>query len=400
MISKKVLLILFITLSISLFSQTKDAKYSFYGFIRNDFYFNSRQNVESSDGLFNLFPKPISLNSSNENLNASPQAEMLSINSRLGIDIKGTPILGASSSAKLEADFAGFSTSFYVFRIRQAYVCLNWKNTELLVGQTWSPMFGNVNPTTPSINNGAPFQPFNRSPQIRFKQYLSETTTFTTAALYQMQYASQGPLGCSNSYLKNALLPDFFVGLENKAGNWTSGLGAEMKTIKPLIGEITSGSALIYTQYQTNTFQLKAKAIYGQNLSDEQMLGGYGISGTDTYTNFNTASSWLNLVYGNKYQLGIFLGMAQNFGTNQALMADNSGKYTFYGYGTYIDTQILCNRIYRIAPHVSYNLPNLKFSVEYNFTAATYGNLQNNGTVIQPYTVNNHRAVATIFYYF
>jgi hypothetical protein len=398
---KKLFPIFFIFLSFSVnAAEPVSTTIKFYGFVRNDFYYNSRQNIESGDGLFQLFPKPIELNSSNEDTNANPQSEMLSIETRFGVDINGSDLLGAKSSAKIEADFCGFGTSFYVLRIRQAYAQLNWKNTELLVGQTWSPMFGNVNPTTPSLNIGAPFQPFNRSPQIRLKQNLSESTTFTAAALYQMQYTSQGPVGSSNTYLKNALLPDFFVGLENKSANWTSGIGGEMKTIKPLVGTITSASALIYAQYHTNKFQVKAKAIYGENLSDEQMLGGYGLSGTDTYTNFNTASSWLNLVYGNKYQIGLFLGLAQNLGTNHNLAADDAGKYTFYGYGTYIDTQSLCDRIYRIAPHVSYNLPNLKFSVEYNFTAATYGNLQNNGTVIQPYTVNNHRAVATIFYYF
>ncbi len=35
--------------------------YKLYGFVRNELYFNSRQNVEALDGLFNIFPKPIDL---------------------------------------------------------------------------------------------------------------------------------------------------------------------------------------------------------------------------------------------------------------------------------------------------------------------------------------------------
>ena len=45
--------------------------YKFYGFVRNDFYYNSRQNVEALDGLFNIFPKPIELNSFGEDKNGS-----------------------------------------------------------------------------------------------------------------------------------------------------------------------------------------------------------------------------------------------------------------------------------------------------------------------------------------
>ncbi|MDD5185854.1 MAG: hypothetical protein PHS84_11395, partial [Paludibacter sp.] len=331
----------------------------------------------------------------------APQAEMLSVNSRLGIDINGSILWGATSSAKIEADFAGFGTDFYVLRVRQAYVRLNWKNTELLLGQTWSPLSGNVTPTKPSINLGAPFQPFNRSPQMRIKQNLNKSFALTLAAMYQMQYTSQGPLGSSGTYLRNAVAPDLFLGVENKTEYWTSGAGAEMKTIKPLTGKLTSASALVYSQYVNRDFQIKAKAIYGQNMSDHMMAGGYGISGTDTYTNFNTATGWLNMVYGNKYQAAILLGLSQNLGTNQALMADNStGKFTVYGYGTFNDTQTISDRIYRVAPNVSYNLSNLKLALEYSLTSARYGTLTGNGRVTNPYTVNNHRVVASVAYLF
>jgi len=56
--------------------------------------------------------------------------------------------------------------------------------------------------------------------------------------------------------------------------------------------------------------------------------------------------------------------------------------------------------LYRIAPQVSYNLPNLKFGVEYELTSANYGTLQSTGRVINPYPVNNHRIVASMSYIF
>ncbi|MCE5331642.1 MAG: hypothetical protein LLF95_05815 [Bacteroidales bacterium] len=404
---KKVLSIFFISISFyTVFAAEPTVNYKLYGFVRNDFYINSRQNVEALDGLFNIFPKPVDLNGSGEDKNAVPNAEMLSVATRLGLDFTGTTLLGAKSSAKIECDFAGISTSYYLIRIRQAYMKLNWENTELLVGQTWHPMFGNVMPAVPSLNTGSPFQPFNRSPQIRLKQALGEKFSLIAAAAYQMQYMSQGPNGTSASYLKNALLPNLYVGFENKSNNWTTGIGFDTKTIKINHEKLTSTSATAYTQFVQKAVQIKAKVIYGENLSDHLMIGGYGVSGTNsttnepTYSNLNTLSSWLNVVYGSKVQIGIFTGISQNLGANLELRSGSTGKYTIYGYGFYSESQQLVDRLFRIAPHVSYNLSNFKLAAEYELTSAQYGNIQSNGRVSNSYSVNNHRFMATISYLF
>lgn len=431
---KKLLTFVLLFLSITL-SATEPASttFKFYGFIGNDFTYNSRQNVELVDGLVQLFPKPISPNSKYEDINASAQAEMLSVNTRIGIDISSLPILGAKSTGKIEADFAGFGTTFYVFRIRQAYMKLNWKNSELLIGQTWHPLFGNVMPSTFSINGGAPFQPFNRSPQVRFKQTLSSTLTFTAAALYEMQYCSQGPLtvstsGASNIFMKNAIAPNLYIGLENKTSHWTTGVGIDFKTLKPEItnkAEINSLSASAYLQYVKNKLQVKAKVIYGENLSDQLMLGGYGVSkygtGADStkvlsYTNFRNGSAWLNVVYGSKFQVGLLLGISKNIGTNSDLAINaKTKKFCNYGFGFYdssdlnpnlkktdigfLDQQVL-DCLFRVAPVISYNLPNFKFGIEYDLTSAQYGNLQSNGLGLNPYSSNNHRIIASVSYIF
>ena len=52
---------------------------------------------------------------------------------------------------------------------RQAYVNLDWGKSAVLVGQTWHPLFGDVSPQMLNLSTGAPFQPFNRSPQIRYR---------------------------------------------------------------------------------------------------------------------------------------------------------------------------------------------------------------------------------------
>ena len=118
------------------------------------------------------------------------------------------------------------------------------------------------------------------------------------------------------------------------------------------------------------------------------MLSGYGVSGInsingeETYTNFKIVSSWLNAVYGKTWQIGAFVGLSQNLGTNKNLLTNNAGDFTAYGCGYSNDTQILLDRLYRISPHASYNLPNFNLGIEYRVTKifSAFVNLNNFGT--------------------
>lgn len=410
---KKTVTLLFITFA-TLVNAQESTKVKVYGFVSNEFFYNSRQNVELVDGILQLFPKPIEL-SLGIDKNAVDQAEMLCVNSRVGLDITGSPILGAKSSGKIEADFAGFGTSYYVFRIRQAYMKLSWEKTELIIGQTWHPLFGNLAPTTFSANSGAPFQPFNRSPQVRIKETLSKTLSITAAALYEMQYASQGPLsattsGASSVFMKNAIVPELFVGMENKTKHWTLGVGVDMKTLKPEPlndSKITSISASAYAQYANAKFQVKGKTTYGENLSDQLMLGGYGVSKyasdsatVQSYTNFKNMNTWVNVVYGTKLQVGLLLGASTNLGTNDNLDLRKGKKITAYGLSFYDASQQVLDKLYRVAPQVSYNLPNFKFGLELDYTKATYGAIQRDGSAKNTYNVNNKRVLASVAYIF
>lgn len=405
---KKSFSLLIISLIISPFSLLIKAqttpKYELYGFIRNDFYYNSRQNIDVIDGIFNMFPKPIVLDASGNDINNIPQTEMISVASRLGININGPEIFNAKSTAKIETDFCGTGSTYFLMRLRQAYMKLNWKKTELLAGQTWHPFFGNVSPTMISLNTGSPFQPFNRSPQLRLKQNLTSNLSFTLAGIYQMQYTSYGPEGKSNIYMKKALLPDLYFGMENTGKHLTGGIGLDVKTIKA-DSRLFSKSVMIYGNYTNKMFQLKAKSLLGQNLSDLQMPMGYGISGyntenkTNTYTNFNQSSSWINLVYGKTWQVGIFGGYLKNLGTDEDLLQSSNGDFTVYSSGYFSGNQHL-DQLFRVAPHLSYNFKNIRFGLEYDITNAEYGKLNTGGKVINPYSVNNHRITCAAIYNF
>ena len=410
MLVKKISIIPFLLLSYQfVFSAEPATTYKLYGFVRSELYYNSRQNVEALDGLFNILPKPKDeyiLNGEVSDKNNVSNSEMLSVATRLGIDFNSSPILGAKTSAKIECDFAGISSSYYLIRLRQAYLKLNWEKTELLVGQTWHPMFSNMQPITPALSVGTPFQPFNRSPQIRLKYNLNTNLSALVALSYQMQYLTQGPSGASAVYMKNGLLPGLHLGLDYKSKNILAGVGVDGKSLKINHERFNSGAAVAYIGYTNKKFQVRAKTILGQNLSEYLMIGGYGVSGTNaatgevTYTNINTSTSWLSLAYGNKIQVGIYGGFSQNLGTNKDLVATTTGKFTAYGYGYYQDSQSLLDQLYRVAPHITYNLSNFKLGFEYELTTAKYGTILNSGKVSNEYKISNHRAVTSISYLF
>jgi hypothetical protein len=410
MFSKKNLfyILTFVFSIISLKAAEPAASYKLYGFIRSDLYYNSRQNQEALDGLFNMFPKPIDIDASGKDKNAVPNSQMLAISSRLGIDFIGTPILGAKSSGKIECDFAGVKDYYYLVRLRQAYLKLNWAKTELLVGQAWHPMFSNLQPITPALSVATPFQPFNRSPQIRLNQKLNDNFTFITVASYQMQFMTQGPAGASASYMKNGLIPGLHIGLDYKSKSIVAGVGVDGKSLKINNVRFNSGAAVAYAGYTNKKFQVRVKSVLGQNMSEYLTIGGYGVSGINTstgedvYTNINTTTSWLSVAYGTKIQVGIYGGLSQNLGSNKDLLT-KAGKFTAYGNGFYNNInnlQLQMDQLYRVAPHITYNLSNFRLGFEYELTTAKYGEIQANGKIQNPYNISNHRAMTTISYFF
>lgn len=378
-----------------------------YGYVRNDFYYNSRMNEEGIDGMFHYFPKPIVLENGND-IYAVPQANMLSISSRLGINIQGNPIFGAQSNGKIEADFAGYGSTSYVLRIRQAYMQLSWDKTNLLIGQTWHPLWGSVTPTSLSLNAGMPFQPFNRSPQLRLNQNFNSSWSMKLAALYQMQYTSSGPIGFSPNYLRNALVPEFFAGIEHKTAKWNNGIGSDFKMIKPDNDNVLhSFTGTVFSQFNHKLLSVKVKATIGQNLSDQLMANGYGktydsTTATHGYSNMNIASTWINFVYGKKFQISLFGGYSQNLGSDDALYHDSfrDNKITLYSRGFYFDSQEFIDSMHRGSLSFSYNIPQFSIGIEYNLTGVEYGELQTNGRTANNYFVQNHRIIASVKYLF
>lgn len=385
-----------------------DVTMKVYGRVRADIFYNSRANVESVDGMFYMYPKGHDYDADGNDLNATPQGSMYSVYTRVGLDMKGPKLGSATTSAKVEADFRGSGSTLSTVRLRHAYFNLDWNGRhDLLVGQTWHPLFGEVSPNMLNVSTGAPFQPFGRAPQIRYRFTAPFGLRLTASAIWQSQYASAGPEGKSVNYLKQSNIPEIYVGADYHIGRFSAGAGLEMLSLKPrtkaTVGDktfkvnerVTSLSGELHLKYQARQWVIAGKTVLANNLTQCSMLGGFGVvetnaaNGEAQYTPFRHSASWINFVYGKKWQYGVFVGFMKNLGTGKAITGPT------YGVGLDVD------RIFSTNWTVSYNLPHWKFGVEFEPSTAWYGSLRkSDGHIVDTYSVTNYRALATAMFIF
>jgi hypothetical protein len=419
--TKNSLVLLFVICNLAVMAQDA-VHYKMYGFVRTDYYADSREMYSSTQDLFSFYPMYKNINENGADLNALSVNGLASINSRIGLDfVVPTTFLGASKAvAKIEGDFAGTSSYNLLFRIRQAYSQIFWSHSDLLVGQTWHPLFvPSTMPQVVSLNTGALFQPFNRSPQVRYNYHFRDIQ-LSAAAIYQMIYSTQGPdesdntkTTASSNYQRNAMVPDLFVSIEYKKSSWLVGLGLDYKSILPTryITEnsivvrvnkklLSTPAAMFYGVYAKNKWSVRSKVTYGQNLTEHSIIGGFAITPENKYVPFNSIASYLHLSYGKTHQIGLLLGYTEDLGASSTLTANSN----FYGFGVananITGKEKLIGNIFRITPTYTYTYENWKFGAELEYTNAGWGSRSTEGKILKLDRAENYRLYAILSYTF
>ena len=412
----KFVVCLLLLLPIAAISQEvkKESPVTFYGFVRSDYYLDTYKGLNAFQDVFYLFPNYIGVDANGKDINDQTTANFVSIVTRGGVNITGPDIFGAKTTGCIEVDFAGKPEIFLV-RLRKAYTLFSWAKTKLLVGQTWHPFWGNdAFPRIGALNTGTPFQPFNRSPQVRF-DYKSGALTYSLSAVYQQQYTSVGPIGSSNMYKRDVVIPETVFSLEYFKKSLTLGAGIDFNRIKPRVTTtgsdakvyvtdecLNSMSYTAYGKYVQGKLMMLLKGYYGQNMAHLTMIGGYGVetydplTGKESYTNYNGYSALFNITYGDKWKPGLLLGYLENLGSSKPL-ANKGGKADVWGLGTNI------MNMYRISPSISYSLPKFLLTAEYELTTAAYGVGQfkfNDGLFADTHSATNNGIRLIMTYYF
>ena len=167
--------------------------------------------------------------------------------------------------AKIETDFdngLSGSTGTANLRLRQAYMTLAKDGLSIKFGQAWHPLAADL-PDVLSLNSGAPFNPFSRTPLLNVDYRLGDRLTLNVYAIWQMQYTSAGPVegaesGVSYSadFIKYGCTPEFFLGLSYSDGGGLVRIGADLLSIKATDNALymldTSGT--LYTSTDATTW--------------------------------------------------------------------------------------------------------------------------------------------------
>jgi len=375
----------------------------FSGFVKTDLMFDSRQTVTAREGHFLLYPAAESPDVDGDDINATPNLNILAIQTRLKGSISGPDAFGAKTGGIIEGAFFGHSNSdVNGFRLRHAFLTLKWDTSTLLMGQYWHPMFvTDVYPGTVSFNTGSPFQPFSRNPQIRFTKTMG-AMNWIVAAMSQRDFASSGPNGTSSTYLRNAVIPNLHFQLQKKSEGSVLGIGADLKMLTPQLTvggfktteKVTGLSAIAYAKFNMASSTFKIQGVYGQNMTDHLMLGGYAVETIDeaageiTYLPTTVMSVWTELSGGKEFAYGIFGGYTKNLGTSDTVAG------SFYGRGSDIDA------IYRIAPRLMWTSGKTRFAAELEYTAAAYGNPDEELKIEDSESVANLRLLLAAYYFF
>jgi hypothetical protein len=385
-------------------AQEEPFNIKFGGYINWTANYDSRQTVSLREGYLLLYPAEEKKDNLGKDINNKANFNFLSIQTRLNSKIEGPGALGAKTSGFVEAEFFGTSEGdVNGLRLRHAYLAFKWDNTLVQIGQTWHPLFvAEVFPGVISFNTGVPFQPFSRNPQVRVTQALGSFNVIA-ALVSQRDFTSNGPSGYSSAYMRNAGIPGAHLQLQYKQPGFIAGAGADFKELVPRIEttkkqstdeKISSYAGIIYAKYSAGNFSIAAEGVYGQNMTDYLMLGGYAVNsidtatGIETYSNLDVMSAWTDISYGKDFKAGLFAGYSKNLGSKDKLA------------GTYYTRVNNIDNILRISPRIQYTIDKVMLGAEAEYTRAAYGDPDEYGKVNSAKNIANFRIILTTYYFF
>ena len=428
--------------------------FSVYGFVRNYLVFDTHEVSAGTQDLFFYMPTDSDMLDGVDR-NAKLSFRMLALTSRLGLRFTGYRFGDLQVSGAVEGDFYCMSGSTATFRLRQAYAGLLWDNLELgdlllNVGQTWHPLAADL-PHVTNLETGAPFNPLNRSPQI-MAHWTVGKFTWTGGILYPMQYLPVGPSESTSPYWrwysqkyepvttygvtksadfnKYGLIPEVYLGVSFRHKGFLGRVGVNMFSILPgweapeveIVDEATrelafdftvatplkttrlfAFSPFVFLEYTHGSFQIRAKGVLAQSGEHLNLLSGYGATynwktHAMEYTPMQDVASFLSFQYGKKFQVMCMLGYMQQIGTTKALFVPQSNRTLWLNDSADPAIQRAC----RATPTLAYNLGKLTFALEYNCTAAWFGegNRNRGGLFETGHWVLNHRVEQMIKFNF
>jgi len=374
------LLLCSVTLTKTVLAQEAESKikYKFGGYVELKAYYDDYKSKTTRNQMVYLYPlAPEFIAGRDANKVSTLNASVFA--SRLNFAVTGMEFLKAKVNTFIEADFNGSSQStIYMLNIRHAYINMNWGKSSLLMGQTdHLTLVSEVTASTLAFIAGYPFNPLNRSVQLRYSYSPSNNLKLLAAAHIYTAHKSIGPEDAQ----VNAKIPDlqFQIKLGDPQKTF-GGITAGYKFLKPVIYDFqrqeyapTMGSFNIGAFLRTNIqdkILFKTWASYGDNMTMLGQLGGYLMQWSEhssiKYESIGAISWWQDTEVNLKgnFKAGLFAGYQTRLNASgkmiSAINSDNVKDINLLWFG-------------KISPRVTYNISN-KFilGIEYSRTTARW----------------------------
>ena len=375
------LLLAVITTMVFAQEEKKPLKVEIHGFVGINAHMDTRQSATARNESIYLFPLPANPDDEGNDLNAGASYDMDASFSRFNVGVTGPKVFGAKSFAFIEGDFLGDKSKSdhdVSFRLRHAFIRLNWKKTGILFGQYWHPLFITENfPNTVNLSCGTPYHPLNRQPMLRVTYQVSDKTELIGFLMTQNDFRDKGTVYERSS--ENAMSPEIALQAKYKTQNgFFTAITGGYKVIKPLLqdphtnlktDEPAAGAYLTGSvKKKFNAFTFKAEALYTAGMTNVVMLGGFAEKANNTpqreYTAIQNLSFWSDIETNHeKVRPGILLGYTQNRGA-----IDKATPLSGFSIGGNIAD------MYTIAPRIKfYATPKIWLGAEWMYTVAAYG---------------------------
>ena len=382
----------------------KDSKFTPYGFFRTAAIFDTRDSKAGSEDMFYFRPLDHTFNFEGQDIYNSMSLKSYAITTRLGVNVTGYRYGAMKVDGKIETDFYLMNGNTASLRLRHAYVDIYFDKLGYMenkfsfkVGQSWHPMAEDL-PYCVNIETGAPFTPFNWSPQLMIEYTFAERIHYTLGALYPMQFLPTGPLGESETYIKYGLIPELYGGMSYTGKHFTAKAGVDFVGLKPRWRTLTRDyvsedwydrgtkvkdrlymfSPFAYLQFEKGMFKINAKSVFAQGGDHLRLMGGYALYDWRDiydykYTPLRSTVSFLSFSIGRKLQFMCMGGYMKALGTAHNLSVDEEGycRSEDIYYSSAGDKGIA--QMYRVTPTIAFNAGKLTLAVEYNNTSVQYG---------------------------
>ena len=410
---------------------THKSKIEPYGFFRTAAIFDTRDSRAGSEDMFYFRPMDRQYNLLGQDIYDNMSLKSYAIATRLGANVTGYKYGSMKVDGKVETDFYLMNGKTASLRLRHAFIDVYWdrigkkENTlSFRVGQSWHPMAADL-PYCVNLETGAPFTPFNWSPQLMIDYALADKLHFTAGALYPMQFLPTGPMGESEDYVKYGLIPELYGGISYTGKYFTAKAGTDFLYLKPryrtttrsimvdnwydigtkVYDKLYTFSPFVYLQFEKGIFKVNAKSVFAQGGDHLRLMGGYALydwrdNYNYKYTPLRSTVSFLSFSVGRSLQFMCMGGYMRNLGTahNLSIDADGYCRDTDIYYSSAGDKGIA--QMIRATPTLAYNMGKLTVAVEYNYSTVQYGtnNKLDNYAIPREnlHWVTNHRVMGVV----